>query len=188
MEMRVITSAPKSRRSIGPIERGCGDDLGVGNLENDGRLRPGIYFLWVGETVVYVGQSVRPMIRAVNHLYDKRFERSTFINVREIDMTFAESYMIWFLQPAYNRDIPKLGAFGGNYGEKASAETISSICSVLRVLPGDYVLGRFEEANQQHEQYMMKHRASDNPRHYVRRMQRANRIVLKSYKEATDGQ
>lgn len=70
----------------------------------DARLcEPGVYFLMVGNEVVYVGQSVNPCQRIPQHRPDKIFDRALVLPVDKEQLDSVESDYIKRLSPALNK-------------------------------------------------------------------------------------
>jgi hypothetical protein len=79
-------------------------------VEQDGKNLPassGIYFLWEGQTCVYVGQSVNLQNR-VRLSHDKarliQTPRFTFLEFAAADLLYAECFYISLLKPSLNRN------------------------------------------------------------------------------------
>lgn len=66
---------------------------------------PGVYFLFDGDRLVYVGQSTHVPARIEDHLREGRipFDRATFLPVEPEKLRERESYYIDLLDPEYNR-------------------------------------------------------------------------------------
>lgn len=123
-----------------------GNDLRLDSNDNDPRSRSGVYFLWRGGRIVYVGQAMCVLSRAADHCIDKSFDRSSFIRIKPSDLDFVESYLIWFLRPEMNKQVPILGRISPYSRGRISVCAKAVIIAVLESLPDDYVLGRFMEA------------------------------------------
>ena len=135
-----------------------GADLGLSSSHSDNRSRSGIYFLWLENNIVYVGQALCLLSRAADHCADKCFDRSSFLLFEPCDLDFVESYFIWFLRPHLNKQVPLLGRVSSYLGRRVSAKAKSKVIEVLLTLPPDYVTSRFDEArrrddNQQRTNY-----------------------------------
>lgn len=65
-------------------------------------MPPGVYFLIVGEEVVYVGQSLTPMTRVQEHMLDKHFDRAYLLPVPPDRLNAVETAFIQHLKPALN--------------------------------------------------------------------------------------
>jgi hypothetical protein len=63
---------------------------------------PGVYFLLDGEEIVYVGQSVNPCGRILQHLGDKHFTRAFTLPVPARILDAAEGALIRHLRPRLN--------------------------------------------------------------------------------------
>ncbi len=63
---------------------------------------PGIYFLTVGDEIVYIGKSVNPMSRILTHREDKEFERAYLLPIPVKDHNGFEGAMIRLIQPRLN--------------------------------------------------------------------------------------
>lgn len=68
-------------------------------------LRSGVYFLWQGETVVYVGQSKRVRDRVLQHAAEglKAFDAVSFMGCEPKELIRLERHFIECLLPKYNR-------------------------------------------------------------------------------------
>jgi hypothetical protein len=68
------------------------------------RQMMGIYFLWSGYSVVYVGQSKNVYSRVNTHILEgkKRFDYACAINCKQGDLDKMESAFIGLLKPIYN--------------------------------------------------------------------------------------
>lgn len=64
----------------------------------------GIYFLWLGYSVTYVGQSKNVYARVNTHILEgkKRFDYACAINCKQEDLDKMESAFIGLLKPVYN--------------------------------------------------------------------------------------
>lgn len=67
----------------------------------------GIYFLFDGDEIVYVGQSVDIMTRIGAHLRDKIFDSFNYIECGLRDLNNLEATYILELKPKYNTTLPK---------------------------------------------------------------------------------
>jgi len=69
---------------------------------------PGIYILWDGNDVVYVGKTEACVEgRLAVHKYDKEFDSYTFIPVNDLaELEQLETEYIYHFSPKYNRAIP----------------------------------------------------------------------------------
>ena len=68
---------------------------------------PGVYFLIEENKIVYIGQSISPMVRVGNHLGDKTIYRKYFTHVailpvNEKDLYAVESAYIEHYRPKHN--------------------------------------------------------------------------------------
>lgn len=69
----------------------------------------GIYFLWLGSELVYIGQSETVYGRLANHLGCKEFDRYTFLPVAAGEsLTRLEALYIRALNPTLNKTKPRL--------------------------------------------------------------------------------
>lgn len=123
-----------------------GSDLGLSVSERDERSKPGIYFLWRDDRIVYIGQAVCMFSRAAEHCQDKHFDRSTFIPFVVSDLDFVESYLIWFLRPEMNKQIPLLGRVSLYARGRVSVRAKAKVIEILESLPREYVESKFNEA------------------------------------------
>ena len=71
-----------------------------GRLEN--AMAAGVYFLFLRDDLVYIGQSVSILGRVGQHR-DKKFDRFTFINCAKEHLNDVEGFFINLLQPRLNR-------------------------------------------------------------------------------------
>lgn len=67
----------------------------------------GIYFLFDGDEIVYVGQSVDIMTRVGAHLRDKVFDSFNYIECDLCDLNNLEATYILELKPKYNQALPQ---------------------------------------------------------------------------------
>lgn len=67
---------------------------------------PGVYFLVQGDAVIYVGQSVAPLLRIASHQKEKDFEFAFYVPVPVERLDEVEGAFIRFLAPALNRGAP----------------------------------------------------------------------------------
>lgn len=67
-------------------------------------LTPGIYFIWEGDAVVYVGQSIRlgQRLRLGGHNILKPSHQISYLEIEPYFLTFAECYYIGVLRPFEN--------------------------------------------------------------------------------------
>lgn len=72
----------------------------------DIKIVRGIYFLFDGPTLVYVGQSNNIHSRVGQHK-DKKFDSWNYIEFVEDDLNILEAEFILKYQPKYNKSIPK---------------------------------------------------------------------------------
>lgn len=68
---------------------------------NNYTIPPGVYFLCLGDEVVYVGQSIRPLARTTQH-DDKTFDRIYLLPVPVSDLNRVEGAFIRVLRPKLN--------------------------------------------------------------------------------------
>ena len=61
-----------------------------------------VYFLFLGQEVVYVGASSNPHFRVSRHT-KKRFDSAAFLAVSEAELLDTERHWIGVLRPKYNR-------------------------------------------------------------------------------------
>lgn len=123
-----------------------GNDLGLSSTNKDPRSRSGVYFLWKHDRIVYIGQALCVLSRAADHCLDKSFDRSTFLRFAQRDLDFVESYLIWFLQPEINKQVPILGRMPPYHRSRISVRAKAKVLEVLESLPSQFVLQRFAEA------------------------------------------
>jgi hypothetical protein len=68
----------------------------------------GIYFLFDGKDIVYVGQSVNMNYRVGQHVVsDKEFDSWNYVEIKAECLDEYEAEYIMHLQPKYNKAIPK---------------------------------------------------------------------------------
>lgn len=65
---------------------------------------PGVYFLWHGDEVVYVGKAVNLLRRIAQHLADKTFDHYSYIECALEDLDSIERRAIMALKPRLNRE------------------------------------------------------------------------------------
>jgi hypothetical protein len=65
-------------------------------------MSSGVYFLFSGDNLVYVGQAVRILARVGQH-YDKNFDRFSFVNCAREHLNDVEGFFIKLLNPKLNR-------------------------------------------------------------------------------------
>ena len=123
-----------------------GNDLGLTSTNKDPRSRSGVYFLWKHGRIIYVGQALCVLSRAADHCLDKSFDRSTFIRFAKHDLDFVESYLIWFLRPEINKQVPILGRISTYHRGRISIRAKAKVLEVLESLPSEFVFQRFAEA------------------------------------------
>jgi len=163
-----------------------GSDLGLSSTDNDPRSRSGIYCLWKRARIVYVGQALCVLSRAADHCLDKSFDRSTFLRFAKSDLDFVESYLIWFLRPEMNKQVPMLGRMSAYSRGRVSVRAKAKVIEVLESLPTDLVLGRFSEAELRDSDV----RGNQSRQQKRLRLNRTMRSLFESccYSEATDGE
>jgi hypothetical protein len=107
--------------------------------------------------------------RICEHCVDKCFDRSTFEPIHQNDLTFVESYAIWFFRPKYNKHVPMLGSLGCNYSGRLKRASVEFLCTALRaMLTADEILWRFAEA----EDCLERHADKTSSRHYSRTLRK----------------
>ena len=166
-------------------------DAGISSRINGVRCTSAVYFLWACDRIVYAGQSINVLKRICEHAADKEFDKSTFEPIPASDLTFVESYAIWFFRPRYNKHVPLLGSLGCNYSGKLKRRSVEFICSALRsVLILEEIANRFAEA----DEYISNTARNTSSLHYrktlagqIRRNNRVREMVLGYCMEATDG-
>ena len=166
-------------------------DLGISSVRHGKRCNAGVYFLWNKGSLLYVGQSTNVVKRICEHARDKDFDCSTFEPLRERDMYFVESYLIWFLKPPLNKQIPVLGSMGCNYDGKICKASISFVVNTIRnMLCAIEIKHGFCAAEQR---ILSAHEATASIEYkkYLRKLIRKNKameeLTLCIKKEATDG-
>lgn len=85
--------------------------LGSGLVkEIEFRDNPGVYFLFDGENLVYVGQSACPECRVRSHRRSKTFDRAFVLRCPKSELDSTEAYFIGLFSPKYNGGdlIPRL--------------------------------------------------------------------------------
>ena len=65
-----------------------------------------MYFLFDGDFLVYVGQSLNICSRVGAHLKDKKFDFIATYPVKAEELTTRELINIYNFKPKYNQDIP----------------------------------------------------------------------------------
>ena len=162
-----------------------GEDLRLSSPPRDSRTGPGVYLLWRDGQIVYVGQAQSVLQRAADHCADKDFDASSFVRLKPADLDFVESYLIWFLQPRLNKQLPLLGKVRPGGRGRASMFAKRFILSVLESLPFEYAKTRFADAEQ---------RGSGTCAEYLPRQEKRLRLnaqmkalFLSNREEATDG-
>jgi hypothetical protein len=70
-----------------------------------GGCRSGVYFLCRGHTVLYVGQSVEPILRIRQHVASGDFDRAYVLPVPRKALDRVEGAFIRSLKPPLNRDV-----------------------------------------------------------------------------------
>ena len=121
-------------------------DVGLSNRGDELRNGPGIYFLFCGSDVVYVGQAVSVISRVAQHCKDKRFTSASFVPMKKCDLDFVESYLIPILLPDMNKHIPLLGQ-RRQYGKgRISKRATKFLVQFLSLLPAELVAVRFADA------------------------------------------
>ena len=66
------------------------------------RSEHGIYLLWQGDVVVYVGRTTNLFSRTTNHQADKEFDRIQFVKMPRDRQDIYEIELIKTLHPKYN--------------------------------------------------------------------------------------
>jgi hypothetical protein len=66
------------------------------------RSEHGIYLLWDGNEIVYVGRTTNLFSRATNHQVDKQFDRIQFVKMPRDRQDIYEMELIKELRPKYN--------------------------------------------------------------------------------------
>jgi hypothetical protein len=166
-------------------------NTGISSFSCGIRNGAGVYFLWFGETCIYTGQSVNVLKRVCEHSVDKVFDCSTYEPIARNDMTFVESYAIWFLRPKHNRNVPLLGSLGCSFSGKLKRRSIEFICRLLcDSLHKDKIADLFAEAD-----HALRLNASKTSSSYYRRtlLKQADRnwrvreMVMRYERKASDG-
>lgn len=121
-------------------------DVGLSNSGDELRNGPGIYFLFCGSDVVYVGQAVSVIARVAQHCKDKRFTSASFVPMKKSDLDFVESYLIPILLPDMNKHIPLLGQRTRNDKGRISKCAAKFLVQFLARLPSELVAVRFADA------------------------------------------
>lgn len=67
----------------------------------------GVYFLFEGDEVVYVGQGANPMARINTHLIDKKFDSYYVVPCDEENLNQTEAEYITKYLPKYNKSMPQ---------------------------------------------------------------------------------
>lgn len=78
------------------------------------RSEHGVYLLWRGDTVVYVGRTMNLFSRTTGHQMDKEFDRIQFVKMPRDRQDIYEMELIKNLRPKYNVHgidfVPQTGA------------------------------------------------------------------------------
>ena len=83
------------------------NNLVFANDKSNIKLARGIYFLFDGSNLVYIGQSENIFKRVPIHLETKQFDSWNYIEFAEDDLNILEAEFILKYQPKYNKSIPK---------------------------------------------------------------------------------
>ena len=83
------------------------NNLVFANSQNNIKLVRGIYFLFDGSNLVYIGQSENIFKRVPIHLETKKFDNWNYIEFVEDDLNILEAEFILKYKPKYNKSIPK---------------------------------------------------------------------------------
>jgi len=166
-------------------------DAGISSVRHGVKCGAGVYFLWSGPKLIYAGQSVNVLKRICEHARDKEFDCSTFEPIATNDLTFVESYAIWFLRPKHNKHVPLLGSLGCCFKAKLKRKSVDFVCRFLnQSLSLHRVCDLFAEADD-----LLRFNASKTTSSHYRsvllKQARRNEMVRKLYvlvaQEATDG-
>lgn len=78
----------------------------------------GVYFLYDGDELVYIGQSNNVMMRIGEHIKEgvKEFDRFEFYPT--VDKTRLEGFLIQMFKPKYNYSMGSSQALWGTFGDK----------------------------------------------------------------------
>ena len=68
--------------------------------------KPGVYFLFDGDELVYVGKSKNIMARIGTHIADEQKTFDSFEIFETDDYSRLEEFLIRLLKPKYNRVVP----------------------------------------------------------------------------------
>ena len=98
---------PALAKAAGDVPATIEGVAGLLELPNPARFSPGVYFLVFESEVVYVGQSMRPVGRIMDHLKEKQkiFDRCYLLPVAESDLVRVEAAFIRELRPIYNTQL-----------------------------------------------------------------------------------
>lgn len=103
-----------------PVPTTLSDVANLRDITEVIHLCPGIYFLCLGDEVVYVGQSVSPANRISGHI-DKEFDRVLFLPWPRDDLDRIESAWIDMLKPRLNRSPGAIRSLGPTRDETIQA-------------------------------------------------------------------
>lgn len=120
-------------------------DVGISSCDDDPRTSPGVYFLFSGQRLVYVGQAHNVVSRVAEHCKDKSFSRSAFVPMLRGDLDFVESYLICFLRPMLNKKIPVLGYRNQYTRGRISIKAKSFVSQVIEGIPRPDAIRLFAE-------------------------------------------
>ena len=76
-----------------------------GNTSKKVLRRPAVYILFCKDVPVYVGQSIKPLLRIENHMQQKEklFDTFRILHCAKHRLLYWEGYLIYKLQPRYNK-------------------------------------------------------------------------------------
>lgn len=106
-------------RENGVLERHCLGEAEKFPREHKGEACSGVYFLYSGSRVIYVGQSQNVAVRLFVHKrnqageFQQKFDSFSWKRFPEDRLNFMEAHYIWKLRPRYNRTLPSNNCFLG---------------------------------------------------------------------------
>lgn len=100
-----------SKPVVGQIISSIGENVfSISEIVKDCK-QYGIYILFKGDAVVYVGQGMYPLERIGKHTRDKDFDSFKIIPVTLDSASNIEASLIATLRPSYNKSLPKCDLF-----------------------------------------------------------------------------
>jgi hypothetical protein len=77
-----------------------------GPKSNGAPAKPGVYFIWEGDEIIYIGQSINLFQRLWNHNHKGLNRRYSWIHFSENELVYAESFYIGICRPKLNARTP----------------------------------------------------------------------------------